>query len=80
MLILLKGRRIFINSGIENLHNPFLFADMQKAVDKTRKVIDLDKTVLVYRDRDVYWVTAVNIILNTIRLLWDSVLWYVPAE
>ncbi|MDR3253771.1 MAG: DHH family phosphoesterase, partial [Endomicrobium sp.] len=72
--------KIFINGGIENLHNPFLFADMQKAVDRIRRAIDLDETILVYGDRDVDGVTAVNIIVNTIRLLGGNVQWYVPAD
>ncbi|MDR1784636.1 MAG: single-stranded-DNA-specific exonuclease RecJ [Endomicrobium sp.] len=76
----IEKTEIFINGGIESLHNPFLFADMQKAVDKIRKVIDLDETILVYGDRDVDGVTAVNIIVNTIKFLGGNVQWYVPAN
>lgn len=71
---------LFINGGIEKLHNPFLFVDMQKAVDRIKKAIDLDEAILVYGDRDVDGVTAVNIIVNTIRFLGCTVKWYVPAD
>jgi single-stranded-DNA-specific exonuclease len=70
----------FINYGIENLHNPFLFSDMSKVVNRIRKTIDLREKILVYGDRDVDGVTAVNIIVNTIRLLGGNVEWYVPAD
>ncbi|MCL2485722.1 MAG: single-stranded-DNA-specific exonuclease RecJ [Endomicrobia bacterium] len=70
----------FLYGGIESLHNPFLFRDMQKAVERIRKAIDLREEILVYGDRDVDGVTAVNVIVNTIRLLGGNVHWYVPAD
>jgi single-stranded-DNA-specific exonuclease len=72
--------REFLNCGIENLHNPFLFYDMQKAVERIRASLKLKEKILVYGDKDVDGVTAVNIIVNTLRILAGDVLWYVPAE
>ncbi|MCL2390694.1 MAG: single-stranded-DNA-specific exonuclease RecJ [Endomicrobia bacterium] len=70
----------FLYGGIESLHNPFLFADMQKAVERIRKAVDLREQILVYGDRDVDGVTAVNVIVNIIRLSGGNVHWYVPAD
>ncbi|MDR1695347.1 MAG: single-stranded-DNA-specific exonuclease RecJ [Endomicrobium sp.] len=70
----------FLHGGIESLHNPFLFTDMQKAVDRIRKAVDLREQILVYGDRDVDGVTAVNVIVNTIRISGGNVHWYVPAD
>ncbi|MDR0617694.1 MAG: single-stranded-DNA-specific exonuclease RecJ [Endomicrobium sp.] len=70
----------FLSNGLENLHNPFLFCDMKKAVEKLREVLKLKEKILVYGDKDVDGITAVNVIVNTLRTLGGDVLWYVPAE
>jgi single-stranded-DNA-specific exonuclease len=70
----------FIDSEIEDLHNPFLFSDMQKVVNRIRKALDLNETILVYGDKDVDGVTAINIIVSTIRELGGNIQWYVPAN
>jgi single-stranded-DNA-specific exonuclease len=36
---------------IENLYNPFLFVDMQKAVERLMRAIDLNEVILVYGER-----------------------------
>ena len=70
----------FIDGGIESLHNPFLFSDMRKAVSRIRTALELHENILVYGDKDVDGITAVSIIVNTIRLLGWNVEWYVPAD
>ncbi|MCA6070146.1 MAG: single-stranded-DNA-specific exonuclease RecJ, partial [Endomicrobium sp.] len=70
----------FIDGGIESLHNPFLFSDMCKAVSRIRTALELHENILVYGDKDVDGITAVSIIVNTIRLLGGNVEWYVPAD
>ncbi|MDR0724357.1 MAG: single-stranded-DNA-specific exonuclease RecJ [Endomicrobium sp.] len=70
----------FLSDGLESLCNPFLFSDMQKAVEKIRKVLQAKEKILVYGDKDVDGVTAVNVMVNTLRSLGGDVLWYVPAE
>ncbi|MDR2860760.1 MAG: single-stranded-DNA-specific exonuclease RecJ, partial [Elusimicrobiota bacterium] len=71
---------IFLNGGLQYLHNPFLFKQAQKAVERIRKAIDLKEFILVYGDRDVDGITAVNIIVDTIKRLGGIVQWYVPAD
>jgi single-stranded-DNA-specific exonuclease len=75
-----KKAKEFLSGRLEDLYNPFLFSDMQKAVDKIREVLQAKEKILVYGDKDVDGVTAVNVIVNTLRSLGGDVLWYVPAE
>ncbi len=75
-----KKAKTFLFGGFENIHNPFLFQDMQKAADRIRKAVDSKEQILIYGDRDVDGVTAVNIIVSTIRLLGGNAQWYVPAD
>ena len=75
-----KKAEVFFRGGIEYMHSPFLFKQMQKAVERIRKAIDLRELILVYGDRDVDGITAVNIIVDTIRGLGGNVEWYVPSD
>jgi single-stranded-DNA-specific exonuclease len=70
----------FICGGVECLHNPFLFADMHKAVERLRKALERKELILVYGDRDVDGVTSVNIIVDTVQKFGGNIEWYVPAE
>ena len=70
----------FLFGGLEDLYNPFIFPDMQKTADRIKKAIDQKEQILVYGDRDVDGITAVNVMVNTIRLLGGVALWYVPAD
>ncbi|MDR0978046.1 MAG: single-stranded-DNA-specific exonuclease RecJ [Endomicrobium sp.] len=69
----------FICGGVEYLHNPFLFSDMLKAVERLRRALEDKELILVYGDRDVDGVTSVNIIVDTIRRFGGNIEWYVPA-
>ncbi|MDR3112840.1 MAG: single-stranded-DNA-specific exonuclease RecJ [Endomicrobium sp.] len=70
----------FLFGGIESLYSPFIFPDMQKAADRIKKAIDQKERILVYGDRDVDGITAINVIVNTVRLLGGDVQWYVPSD
>jgi single-stranded-DNA-specific exonuclease len=70
----------FLFGGLEFLYNPFVFPDMQKAADRIKKAVDQKEQILVYGDRDVDGITAVNVIVNAIRLLGGAAQWYVPAD
>jgi single-stranded-DNA-specific exonuclease len=70
----------FIYGGVECLHNPFLFQDMSKAVERLRKALNQKEVILVYGDRDVDGVSSVNIIVDTVRKLGGVIEWYVPAN
>jgi single-stranded-DNA-specific exonuclease len=67
----------FLSGKIPDLDNPFLFSDMQKAVDRIKRAIDSGESILIYGDRDVDGVSAVSIIVNTIKFLGGNVRWYV---
>ncbi|MDR1195955.1 MAG: single-stranded-DNA-specific exonuclease RecJ [Endomicrobium sp.] len=70
----------FLHGGLEHLYNPFIFPDMQKAVERIKKAVNDKEAILVYGDRDVDGITAVNVIVNTVRQLGGNAQWYVPAD
>ncbi len=51
--------REFFKPKLEDIHNPFLMADMQKAVERVASAVENGEKILVYGDYDVYGTTAV---------------------
>lgn len=53
--------REFFKPNVEDIHNPFLMADMQKAVDRVATAIENGEKILLYGDYDVDGTTAVSL-------------------
>ena len=51
--------REFFKPKLEDIHNPFLMADMQKAVERVASAVENGEKILVYGDYDVDGTTAV---------------------
>lgn len=68
----------FLNPQYENLHDPFIFTDMQKAVDRVWRAIEADEKVFVYADYDADAVTASAVLLQAFRYLHFKAESYIP--
>ena len=54
--------RAFFRPSLENLHDPFLMKDMEKAVARLHDAIEGGEKILVYGDYDVDGTTAVALV------------------
>ncbi len=72
--------RDFINSSTENLHDPFLMKDMDKAVTRIKKALETNERITVYGDYDVDGVTAVTLIYLYLRSLGAQIDYYIPSR
>ena len=54
--------RSFFRPSLEELHDPFLMTDMDKAVERLHEAIDKGQKILVYGDYDVDGTTAVALV------------------
>lgn len=68
----------FLNPKYENLHNPFLFQDMGKAVERIWKAIEDKEKICIYGDYDADAVTANAVLQQTFRYLGVEVESYIP--
>ncbi len=59
-------------------HDPFLFKDMQKAVERIQVAIDEQQPILIYGDYDIDGVSATAILVHVIRSLNGLVNYYIP--
>src|SRR5262245_47691423 len=59
-----ENARDFFRPTLENLHDPFLMKDMEKAVLRIKSAIDLNEKILIYGDYDVDGTTAVSLVYS----------------
>ena len=70
--------RAFFRPNLDNLHDPFLMTDMDKAVERLHKAITEGEKILVYGDYDVDGTTAVALVYSFIKRFSDKVDFYIP--
>ncbi|MFL1695251.1 single-stranded-DNA-specific exonuclease RecJ [Weissella kandleri] len=70
----------FLYPDLENLYNPFLFKDMQTAIDRIFAAIDQGEKIVVYGDYDVDGMTATAIMTSALEIMGAEVEAYVPSR
>jgi single-stranded-DNA-specific exonuclease len=68
----------YLNPNFLDLHNPFLFRDMHKAILKIEETIKNKKGILIFGDRDVDGVTATAIMYKLLEKLGAQVIYRIP--
>ena len=68
----------FLAPRIEHLHDPFLFADMERAVARIVRALRAGETIAVYGDFDTDGVTATVIVYEALAEMGGTVLPYIP--
>ncbi|GAI16440.1 unnamed protein product, partial [marine sediment metagenome] len=54
-----SSARKFLKADLKDLRDPYLFQDMEKAVDKILRAINNNERILIYGDYDVDGITSV---------------------
>ncbi|MDR0612336.1 MAG: single-stranded-DNA-specific exonuclease RecJ [Dysgonamonadaceae bacterium] len=70
----------FLNPVLRDLYDPFLFPDMQKAVDRLNRALGNKERIMIYGDYDVDGTTAVALVYKFLEQnSWSSNLdYYIP--
>ena len=72
--------RSFFRPSLDDLHDPFLMTDMDKAVERVHKAVSNGEKILVYGDYDVDGTTAVSLVYSFLRRLTRQLDFYVPER
>lgn len=68
----------FLRGGVDQLHDPFLFQDMQKAVDRVQQAQRNGETVLVFGDYDADGITASVVLRYVLKRIGIKVENHIP--
>ena len=70
--------RSFFRPRLEDLHSPWLFKDMDKAVNRISQAIDQKDKVLIYGDYDVDGTTSVASMYLFLQKIHSQLAYYIP--
>lgn len=68
----------FFRPSLEDLHNPYLMKDMDRAVQRIEKAISQNENILIYGDYDVDGTTAVSLMYSYLKTLYPNITTYIP--
>ncbi len=73
-----EDARRFFRPSLEDLHDPYLMKDMEKAVTRIEKAIENEENILVFGDYDVDGTTAVSLVSSYLKTYYPNVATYIP--
>ncbi len=70
----------FLRSSFEDLHEPFLLPDMEKAVRRIIHAIRSDETIFVYGDYDADGITATSLLVRFFQDIGKKAEYHIPRR
>jgi len=73
-----ESAKCFFRPSLDQLHDPFLFRDMEKAVLRIESALIHNQKILIYGDYDVDGTTAVALVYSFLSQFTDKIEYYIP--
>lgn len=73
-----QAARLFFSGKTDDLYDPFLMADMERAVDRVITGLRKQEKIVIHGDYDVDGITAVSMLYLFLRDLGGQVSYYIP--
>src|SRR6187402_1048935 len=70
--------KLFFRPTLDDLHDPYLMKDMDKAVERIEKAIENQENILVFGDYDVDGTTAVSLVSSYLKTYYPNIATYIP--
>lgn len=70
--------KTFFRPTLDDLHNPYLMKDMDKAVSRIEKAIENEENILIFGDYDVDGTTAVSLVSSYLKSYYPNIATYIP--
>ncbi len=74
----LQEAKAFFRPDLQQLHDPMLMKDMDKAVERLIKAIEKQEKIMLYGDYDVDGTTSVAMCFSFFRDFYPHVIYYIP--
>ena len=68
----------YFRPELNQLHDPFLMKDMDKAINRIEQAVTNNEKILVYGDYDVDGTTAVALVFTFLKTFYEHVNFYIP--
>src|SRR5260221_2113960 len=72
--------RRFLHPSMDDLHDPYLLADMEKAVDRIERAIASKERIAIHGDYDVDGITSTVILRRALEMLGGDVVHFIPER
>jgi single-stranded-DNA-specific exonuclease len=73
-----EGAKKFFRPSLDDLHDPFLMKDMDKAVKRLKTALEKEEKILIYGDYDVDGTTAVSLVYRYLHKFYPDCDVYIP--
>ncbi|MDA9563972.1 single-stranded-DNA-specific exonuclease RecJ [Flavobacteriales bacterium] len=70
--------RTFFRPTLEQLHDPYLMKDMDRAISRIEHAMGDGERILIYGDYDVDGTTAVSLVFSYFSNIYDNLDYYIP--
>jgi len=73
-----ESAKAFFRPSLDNLHDPFLMKDMDKAIDRLVAAMEKQERIMIYGDYDVDGTTSVALVYTYLKSKFDFIDYYIP--
>ena len=73
-----EAAKKFFRPSLDDLHDPFLMKDMDKAVERIETAISNHENILVFGDYDVDGTSAVSLVASYLKTIYPNISTYIP--
>ncbi|GGD03881.1 single-stranded-DNA-specific exonuclease RecJ [Pontibacillus salipaludis] len=73
-----EAAKLFLSPQLEQLHDPMLMNDMNKAVDRVKRAIEQEEYIWVFGDYDADGVSSTALMVEVLREMGAYVDYYIP--
>lgn len=70
----------FFSPSLDDLHDPFLMPDMDKAVERLNRAMGAKERIMIYGDYDVDGTTAVALVYKYLQNYYSNIDYYIPTR
>ncbi len=70
--------KTYFRPSLDELHDPFLMKDMDRAISRIRHAMDTGEKILIYGDYDVDGTTSVALVYGFLRNFYPDIDFYIP--